>query len=61
MRKQEEAIQDALGQCVMNRFVIPVRSDHRSRVQAWHMVSPLRSNDLCEPMETIDAITSCSY
>ncbi|HZE69465.1 MAG TPA: Smr/MutS family protein [Pyrinomonadaceae bacterium] len=56
MRKQEEAIQDALVTVRNDRFVIPVRSDHRSRVQGVaHGFSSSGATIFVEPMETIDA------
>src|SRR5882724_3021701 len=56
MRKQEEAIQDALVTVRNDRFVIPVRSDHRGRVQGVaHGFSSSGATIFVEPMETIDA------
>src|SRR5882724_10964525 len=56
MRKQEEAIQDALVTVRNDRFVIPVRSDHRARVQGVaHGFSSSGATVFVEPIETIDA------
>ena len=56
MRKHEEAIQDALVTVRNDRFVIPVRADHRGRIQGVaHGFSSSGATIFVEPMETIDA------
>ena len=52
----EEAIQDELVTVRNDRFVIPVRSDHRTRVQGVaHGFSSSGATVFVEPLETIDA------
>ncbi|HXM34904.1 MAG TPA: hypothetical protein VN920_06945, partial [Pyrinomonadaceae bacterium] len=56
MRRSEEAIQDELVTVRNDRFVIPVRSDHRARIQGVaHGFSSSGATVFVEPMETIDA------
>jgi DNA mismatch repair protein MutS2 len=56
MRRSAEAIQDELVTLRNDRFVIPVRSDHRGRVQGVaHGFSSSGATVFVEPMETIDA------
>jgi DNA mismatch repair protein MutS2 len=56
MRKSEDAIQDELVTVRNDRFVIPVRSDHRGRVQGVaHGLSSSGATAFVEPLETIEA------
>ncbi|HXD34144.1 MAG TPA: Smr/MutS family protein [Pyrinomonadaceae bacterium] len=56
MRRSEEAIQDELVTLRNDRFVIPVRSDHRGRVQGVaHGFSSSGATAFIEPLETIEA------
>src|SRR6266496_3768515 len=56
MRKHDEAIQDPLVTLRNDRFVIPVKSDHRGRVHGVaHGSSSSGATVFVEPMETIDA------
>ncbi|HYY56003.1 MAG TPA: Smr/MutS family protein, partial [Pyrinomonadaceae bacterium] len=56
MRRSEAAIQDELVTVRNDRFVIPVKSDHRGRVQGVaHGVSSSGATLFIEPLETIDA------
>ncbi|HEX8852741.1 MAG TPA: hypothetical protein VF754_04600, partial [Pyrinomonadaceae bacterium] len=56
MRRSEEAIQDQLVTLRNDRFVIPVRSDHRGRVQGVaHGFSSSGATVFVEPLETIDS------
>lgn len=56
MRRSEEAIQDELVTVRNDRFVIPVRSDHRGRVQGVaHGFSSSGATAFVEPLETIEA------
>ncbi len=56
MRRSEEAIQDELVTVRNDRFVIPVRSDHRGRVQGVaHGFSSSGATTFIEPLETIEA------
>ncbi|MDQ2855345.1 MAG: Smr/MutS family protein [Acidobacteriota bacterium] len=56
MRRSEEAIQDELVTVRNDRFVIPVRSDHRGRVQGVaHGFSSSGATTFVEPLETIEA------
>lgn len=56
MRRSTEAIQDEVVTIRNDRFVIPVRSDHRGRVQGVaHGFSSSGATVFVEPMETIDA------
>ncbi|HEX5709209.1 MAG TPA: Smr/MutS family protein [Pyrinomonadaceae bacterium] len=56
MRRSEEAIQDQLVTLRNDRFVIPVRSDHRGRVAGVaHGFSSSGATVFVEPLETIDA------
>lgn len=56
MRRSEEAIQDQLVTVRNDRFVIPVRSDHRGRVQGVaHGFSSSGATMFVEPLETIEA------
>ena len=55
MRRSEEAIQDELVTVRNDRFVIPVRSDHRARVQGVaHGFSSSGATIFVEPLETIE-------
>lgn len=56
MRKAGEAIQDELVTIRNDRFVIPVKSDHRARVNGVaHGYSSSGATAFIEPLETIDA------
>ncbi|MGH9902098.1 MAG: endonuclease MutS2, partial [Pyrinomonadaceae bacterium] len=56
MRRSEEAIQDQLVTVRNDRFVIPVRSDHRGRVRGVaHGSSSSGATVFVEPLETIDS------
>lgn len=56
MRRSEEAIQDELVTVRNDRFVIPVRSDHRGRIQGVaHGFSSSGATTFVEPLETIEA------
>ncbi len=56
MRKSGEAIQDELVTLRNDRFVIPVKSDHRARVKGVaHGYSSSGATAFVEPLETIDS------
>src|SRR5919107_6205560 len=56
MRRSEESIQDQLVTVRNDRFVIPVRSDHRGRVAGVaHGFSSSGATVFVEPLETIEA------
>src|SRR5437763_13838467 len=56
MRRSEEAIQDELVTVRNDRFVVPVRSDHRGRVKGVaHGSSSSGATVFVEPLETIEA------
>ena len=56
MRRQAEAIQDELVTMRNDRFVIPVKADHRGRVTGVaHGYSSSGATAFVEPLETIDA------
>jgi DNA mismatch repair protein MutS2 len=56
MRRSAEAIQDELVTIRNDRFVIPVKADHRGRVQGVaHGYSSSGATAVVEPLETIDA------
>ncbi|HEX8709511.1 MAG TPA: endonuclease MutS2 [Pyrinomonadaceae bacterium] len=56
MRRSSEAIQDELVTVRNDRFVIPVKSDHRGRVQGVaHGFSSSGATMFVEPLETIDS------
>jgi DNA mismatch repair protein MutS2 len=56
MRRSEEAIQDQLVTVRNDRFVIPVRSDHRGRVAGVaHGFSSSGATVFVEPLETIES------
>ncbi|MCA1613005.1 MAG: Smr/MutS family protein [Acidobacteria bacterium] len=56
MRRADEAIQDALVTVRNDRYVIPVRADHRGRVGGVaHGFSSSGQTVFVEPLETIDA------
>ena len=56
MRKAEEAIQDELVTIRNERFVIPVKADHRGRVKGVaHGYSSSGATAFIEPLETIEA------
>jgi DNA mismatch repair protein MutS2 len=56
MRRSGEAIQDELVTIRNDRFVIPVKSDHRARVGGVaHGYSSSGATAFVEPLETIDA------
>ncbi|HKO98869.1 MAG TPA: Smr/MutS family protein [Pyrinomonadaceae bacterium] len=56
MRKAGEAIQDELVTIRNDRFVIPVKSDHRARVNGVaHGYSSSGATAFVEPLETIEA------
>ena len=56
MRRSEEAIQDSLVTVRNDRFVIPVRADHRGRVAGVaHGFSSSGATVFVEPLETIES------
>ena len=56
MRRTVEAIQDELVTIRNDRFVIPVKADHRGRIQGVaHGYSSSGATAFVEPLETIDA------
>ncbi len=56
MRRSEEAVQDELVTVRNDRFVIPVKADHRARIQGVaHGFSSSGATAFVEPMETVDA------
>ena len=56
MRRSSEAIQDELVTIRNDRFVIPVKADHRGRVQGVaHGYSSSGATAFIEPLETIEA------
>jgi len=56
MRRSEDAIQDELVTVRNDRFVIPVKADHRTRVQGVaHGFSSSGATAFIEPLETIEA------
>ena len=56
MRRSDEAIQDALVTLRNDRFVIPVRSDHKGRVRGVaHGFSSSGATVFVEPLETIES------
>ncbi|MDQ3917847.1 MAG: Smr/MutS family protein, partial [Acidobacteriota bacterium] len=56
MRRSEESIQDQLVTIRNERFVIPVKSDHRGRVQGVaHGFSSSGATVFVEPLETIES------
>ena len=56
MRRSAEAIQDELVTIRNDRFVIPVKVDHRGRIQGVaHGYSSSGATAFVEPLETIDA------
>jgi DNA mismatch repair protein MutS2 len=56
MRKASDSIQDELVTIRNDRFVIPVKADHRSRVQGVaHGYSSSGATAFVEPLETIEA------
>ncbi len=56
MRKSEEAIQDEIVTIRNDRFVIPVKSDHRARINGVaHGYSSSGATAFVEPLETIEA------
>lgn len=56
MRRSEESIQDQLVTVRNDRFVVPVRSDHRGRVAGVaHGFSSSGATVFVEPLETIEA------
>ena len=56
MRRSAEAIQDELVTMRNDRFVIPVKADHRGRVAGVaHGYSSSGATAFVEPLETIDA------
>src|SRR5688572_18507554 len=56
MRRSTEAIQDELVTIRNDRFVIPVKADHRGRVQGVaHGYSSSGATAFVEPLETIEA------
>lgn len=56
MRRSAEAIQDELVTIRNDRFVIPVKTDHRGRIQGVaHGYSSSGATAFIEPLETIDA------
>ncbi len=56
MRKSSDSIQDELVTIRNDRFVIPVKADHRNRVQGVaHGYSSSGATAFVEPLETIDS------
>ena len=56
MRRRTEAVQDEIVTVRNDRFVIPVRADHRGRIGGVaHGVSSSGATLFVEPLETIDA------
>ena len=56
MRRSEEAVQDELVTIRNDRFVIPVKADHRTRIQGVaHGYSSSGATAFVEPMETVEA------
>ena len=56
MRRSAEAIQDELVTIRNDRFVIPVKADHRGRIQGVaHGYSSSGATAFVEPLETIEA------
>jgi DNA mismatch repair protein MutS2 len=56
MRKSEAAVQDELVTVRNDRFVIPIKSDHRARIQGVaHGFSSSGATAFIEPMETVEA------
>ncbi len=56
MRRAEEAVQDELVTIRNDRFVIPVKSDHRGHIKGVaHGFSSSGATAFVEPLETIDA------
>lgn len=56
MRRAEEAVQDQIVTLRNDRFVIPIRSDHRGRVAGVaHGFSSSGATVFIEPLETIEA------
>ncbi len=56
MRRSEEAVQDELVTIRNDRFVIPVKADHRSHIKGVaHGFSSSGATAFVEPLETIDA------
>ena len=56
MRKSSESIQDELVTIRNDRFVIPVKADHRGRVQGVaHGYSSSGATAFVEPLETIES------
>jgi DNA mismatch repair protein MutS2 len=56
MRKSVDAVQDELVTIRNDRFVIPIKSDHRARVQGVaHGYSSSGATAFIEPLETIEA------
>src|SRR5215203_4526760 len=56
MRRSESAIQDELVTLRNDRFVIPVKADHRGRVKGVaHGFSSSGATAFVEPLETIDS------
>ena len=56
MRRSEEAVQDELVTIRNDRFVIPIKSDHRGHIKGVaHGFSSSGATAFVEPLETIDA------
>src|SRR4029453_10146500 len=56
MRRSADSIQDELVTIRNDRFVIPVKADHRGRVQGVaHGYSSSGATAFVEPLETIEA------
>jgi DNA mismatch repair protein MutS2 len=56
MRRSDESIQDELVTVRNDRFVIPVKSDHRGRIKGvTHGVSSSGATVFIEPIDTIDS------
>lgn len=56
MRRSEDAVQDELVTIRNDRFVIPIKADHRARVQGVaHGFSSSGATAFIEPMETVES------
>jgi DNA mismatch repair protein MutS2 len=56
MKRSEDAVQDELVTIRNDRFVIPVKADHRARIQGVaHGYSSSGATAFVEPMETVEA------
>jgi DNA mismatch repair protein MutS2 len=56
MKRSEDAVQDELVTIRNDRFVIPIKADHRARIQGVaHGYSSSGATAFVEPMETVEA------